>query len=47
MDKPKSLVKNAIKKFNPMAGFVHILPKVGLKQPGSNAPKPNLIITLQ
>jgi len=33
MDKPKRWVKNVIKKFNPMAGFVHILPKIGLKQP--------------
>jgi len=34
MDKPKRWVKNVIKmSFNPMAGFVHIWPKVGLKQP--------------
>jgi len=33
MDKPKCLVKNIIKKSNPMAGFVHIWFKVGLKQP--------------
>jgi len=33
MDKPKRWVKNVIKKNNPMAGYVHILPKIGLKQP--------------
>jgi len=33
MDKPKHWVKNAIKKNNLMSGFVHISPKVGLKQP--------------
>jgi len=26
-------LKNAINKFNPTAGFVHISPKIGLKQP--------------
>jgi len=30
MDKPKSWVKNVMKKCNPMAGFVRIWPKVGL-----------------
>jgi len=35
MDKPKHWVKNEIKKCNPMAGFVHIWPKVGLKQPSN------------
>jgi len=30
---PNVGLKNEIKKCNPMAGFVHILPKVGLKQP--------------
>jgi len=35
MDKPKRWVKKAITKFNPMAGFGHILPKVGLKQPSN------------
>jgi len=33
MDKPKRWVKNVIKKCNPVAGFVHFWPKVGLKQP--------------
>jgi len=32
MDKPKRWVKNVIQKLNLMAGFVHIWPKVGLKQ---------------
>jgi len=32
MNKPNVGLKNAIKKCNPMAGFVHIWPKVGLKQ---------------
>jgi len=36
MDKPKRCVKKVIKHFNPMAGFVHIWPKVGLKQPNIN-----------
>jgi len=35
MDKPKHWVKNEIKKNYPMAGFAHIWPKVGLKQPSS------------
>jgi len=30
---PNVGLKNVIKKCNPMAGFVHIWPKVGLKQP--------------
>jgi len=33
MDKPKRWIKNVIKKINPVAGYVHILPKIGLKQP--------------
>jgi len=33
MDKPERWVKDLIKKFNPINGFVHISPKVGLKQP--------------
>jgi len=33
MDKPSHWVKNVIQKCNPMAGFVHILPKIGSKQP--------------
>jgi len=33
MDKPKRWVKNVIKKINPKTGYVHILPKIGLKQP--------------
>jgi len=35
MDKPKRWVKNVIEKCNPIAGFVHILAKVGLKQPSN------------
>jgi len=31
MDPLKHWVK--VKKFNPMAGFVHISPKIGFKQP--------------
>jgi len=34
MNKLKQWVKNVISKCNPVAGFVHIRPKVGLKQPG-------------
>jgi len=33
MDKPKRWVKNVMKKFIPVTGFVHIWTKVGLKQP--------------
>jgi len=33
LDKPSHSVKNVIEKCNPMAGFVRILPKIGLKQP--------------
>jgi len=33
MDKLKHWVKNVILKCNPMTGFVHIWPKIGLKQP--------------
>jgi len=33
MDKPKRWVKNVIEKCNPIAGFVHILAKVGFVKP--------------
>jgi len=33
MDKPSHWVTFLNDIFNPMAGFVHILPKIGLKQP--------------
>jgi len=33
MDKPSHWVTFLNYIFNPMAGFVHILPKIGLKQP--------------
>jgi len=35
MDKNNRWVKNIISKYNPMAGFVHIWPKIGLKRPSN------------
>jgi len=32
MLKLKHWVKNVIEKIHPMSGFVHVLPKIGLKQ---------------